>query len=360
MSSPMLEDELRSYYREKADEIRVSKVDFNDFVRQGPRFRATGRQPAAPQRRYGVLAAACLVLVAAVAGAALVKVRSSAPSSSASPTTARPSVTTLGGGRPFTPINALLPTAMPAGYQADQVGVETSSASQRYTVWSSCRSCAEPTAAVALVRQGDDPGTTEQPTRSHHDVTIKGRTARFYPATATQPETSLISIDGKEPGFGFLGWGVDQAVLESLASGVVDGQDVPAATGLVMVFDGRGGGVAPGLGNADATVQIGYRNSTSGDTITYDYQHSPDHSDLNYLLFTLPFARFTTIDGHPAITSSYGGASSVVIKPDDNSFVAFTSTSAAVSISDLAAIKFDAASPSDPRWAAISAQSGTG
>jgi hypothetical protein len=110
MSTPTLQDQLRSYYLEKADEISVLEIEFTDFVRQGPALTVAGRQPAAPQRRYGVLAAACLVLVAGIAGAVLLNARSSAPATSASTaaatnTTALNPATTAAGSLPvFRPL----------------------------------------------------------------------------------------------------------------------------------------------------------------------------------------------------------------------------------------------------------------
>jgi hypothetical protein len=316
--------------------------------------------PSAPRapRRLTLAAAACLVVTGLVGGGVALRARSSSPADRETSSTSSAPATTIanGNGPPLLPINALLPVSLPSGFSVLQADTDTSNAGQRYTVWSSCKSCSEPAAAVALVREGNDPLAPEQPGRDHQDVTIKGRTARYYPATNAQPEASLVSTDGREPGFLFNGWGIDLATLEDLAGGVIDDQDVPTHTGLVTVFDGQAGGLSPGLVNTDALLQVTYLNPTNGATVVYMYAHSTNSVDLAFQLWTQPFAKFTTVQGHRAITSVYGTFSKVVMQPDDNTVIVLLAQSTAVTLSDLTSIEFTMATPSDPRWAQMQQQ----
>ena len=305
--------------------------------------------PKAP-RRAVLVAAACLVVAGLIGGGVALRARSTTPSEDVSSSTSVRSTTTLKAGRQYAQISAMLPVRWPPGFYASDAGMDVAKVSARYTVWSSCNGCAEPTGAVALVRQGQDPGTTEQPGRNHQDVTVKGRTARYYPATTPQPETSLVSVDGKAPGFGLYGWGIDLLTLTDLATGVIDGQDVPSRAGLVRVFDGEAGGFTPGLSDNDASLDVTFTNRTTGATIEYSYQHSTAPANIAYLVYTLPFAKYSTILGHPAITSTYGDISEVVVQPDDNTVMVLSSRSAGVSLSDLTSIEFTMAAPSDTRW----------
>ena len=359
-ASLSLEDQLRTHYHATADELGLPPLEFTDLLEQGPAVMFAPRQVERP-RRYALLAAAAVVLAGAMACGLLIRSRSTMPAASTAPPQAS---TTASGATPttnvvsssFAPVNALLPTADPAGFHVTTVGTETSNGPRRYTVWSSCADCAAPTQAVALVRSGQQPGVTDTPSRTTEDLTIKGRAARYFSPTAEHPDVMLLSIDGLEPGFGFHGWGVDRQTLVDLAAGVISGQDVPTHHGLVVVFDGDAGGLTPGLPNIDASVQIGFAYRTGNSTLDYMYQHST-HADANLAiaLWSQPFAKYTTIDGHPAITSNYGNRSTIVMKMDASSLALLTTDLPTMSVSDLAAISLTTASPTDPRWTTLKA-----
>jgi hypothetical protein len=359
-ATPTLEDQLRTHYHATAEELRLPPLEFTEVLEHGPAVMIAPRQVERP-RRYALLAAAALVLAGVIAGGLLLRSRSTTPASSTAPpqaSTTAPAVapTTVVLGSSFTPVNALLPTADPAGFHVTTVGTDTSNGPRRYTVWSSCADCAAPTRAVALVRSGQQPGVTAKPSRPTEDLTINGRAARYFPPTAERPDVMLVSIDGLEPGFGFFGWGVDRQTLVGLAGGVISGTDVPTRDGLVVVFDGQAGGLTPGIPNIDASVQIGYVYRTGNSTLDFMYQHSTRaDATLAFALWSQPFAKYTTIDGHPAITSSYGNRSTIVVKTDASSLVLLTTDRSTMSVSDLAAISLTMASPTDPRWTTLKA-----
>jgi LysM repeat protein len=124
----------------------------------------------------------------------------------------------------------------------------------------------------------------------------------------------------------------------------------------VNVFDAEAGGFNPGLSDNDASLQVTFTNPTTGGTIAYSYQHSTTPANVAYLVYTLPFAKYTTVQGHPAITSTYGDISEVVMQPDDNTVIVLSSPSVAVHLSDLTAIEFTMATPSDTRWGRLESE----
>jgi hypothetical protein len=277
----------------------------------------------------------------------MMRARSDAPISDTAATTS-PS-TTSSPTSDFTPIDALLPTAMPPGLRAARVSTTTFNTSERYTVWSTCQQCASPTGALALVRRGTQPGTVST-TDPHTDLVIQGRQARFYPATDTRLDTTLMSTDGADPGFSFLGWGLDQQTMVDLARSFIGGEDVPTHDGLDVVFDGQAGS-PPGLVNMDATVSISYRNSIDDTGVDYLYGRSKDAvASLDFMLWLLPNATRTTLAGHAALTSVTGHNSTIVYEIDAHTLVEIGTNSPSLTVTDLANIQLTDATPKDHRW----------
>ena len=110
-----------------------------------------GRLPPKAPRRALLAAAACLVVGGLIGGGVALRARSTAPSvaGSLSTSTSGPSTTTLGAGRQFTSISAMLPVRWPSGFYASDAGMDVAKVGVRYTVWSSCDGCAEPTGNFA-------------------------------------------------------------------------------------------------------------------------------------------------------------------------------------------------------------------
>lgn len=331
--------------------------------------------PQPDRRRTASFAAAAVIAAAVVAGGALAISRSTTTSDA--PTADVPTVpagcgqTTGQSGTASTSLasNAvllssivLLPVAVPAGYCANTVSISTASnAPQRTTVWSSCSRCATLTASVKLVRSGDDPGSTETPEREHDDFSIDGRQVRFYPPVGDEPTVQLVSRDGLEPGFSFYGWGVTKNDLSDLASSLIAGNDIPSSNKLQFVFDGQLGARWPGAETVDAALQIHYTAPGGDGQLDYNYQHAPGNVPaLAAFASATPNATFTTVNGQPALVSSYQRATTILLRPDDHTLIGIesvrTGQSQPLTLDELSTITFSAANSADPRWVQLSAQ----
>ncbi len=369
-----LEEELRASYRRLVDGVHLDDVDLDELIDPNRariialttvHRRSSGRVWMAVAAATVLILGAGLALIARQRDASTDQIPATQPdigSAANCPETAGSSNRIDAAIASAGPV--LLPAETPVGFCAHRVVVDTSSTPQRYTVWSSCADCTSLTSSVALVRHGDAPDTAADRSDAQ-DFGIAGRDVRYYPAFDTTLATSLVSRDGLEPGFRLMGWGVDRDTLTTLASALNDGVDVPTVDGLVPVFDGEFGALDPGLAPADVTVQIEYNSVEPNTTIRYAYQHGNNASvDLAGYAWSTPNATFTTIGGHPAITSTAPGLTSVVIKIDDHSIVSLRTdtyvSTPVLTVDDLTAIELTIADPTDPRWAELTTGSPTG
>ena len=212
-----------------------------------------------------------------------------------------------------------------------------------------------------MARIGLDPGTTETPERPHEDFTITGRRVRFYPAIGDEPTVQLVSRDGLEPGFSFYGWGVTETDLSELATSLIAGNDIPATDALHVVFDGQLGARWPGAGTVDSAAQINYGGPGGDGQLSYSYQHDPGAvPELTAFASATPNATFTTVNGQPALVSSYQRATTILLRPDDHTLIGIESIRTGqrppLAVDELSAITLTAATSSDPRWQQLNAQ----
>jgi hypothetical protein len=335
-----------------------------------PRVLTRGGIPTDTHHGVWWAAAAAIVVAATVSGTAMLLARRTTESTGTTSPDGAAVVCPVAPqtvGQPSTPVeihpvsppvDALLPISAPAGYCVATISIGTNDSPKRYTVWSSCTDCSEPTSSVALVRQGDSPGTTASPEPVHEDLTINGRAVRYTPANEQTPLFDFRSEDGQQPGFSFSGWGLDKQTLIDLATGLINGDDVPVHDGLDLAFDGELGSTWPGMTPADLTVQLSYASAQDNGGLIYSYQHTTTTAPaLGALTATMPNARFTSIDGHPAIESTTAQATTLVTRVDEQTTTALTSSADALTVAELTAIRLSPAIPTDPRWSQLSALS---
>jgi len=212
-----------------------------------------------------------------------------------------------------------------------------------------------------LVRSGDDPGMAETPEREHDDFSIDGRQVRYYPPVGDEPTVQLVSRDGLEPGFSFYGWGVTKSDLTELASSLIAGNDIPISNTLQLVFDGQLGASWPGAETVDTALQIHYVAPGGDGQLDYSYQHAPGIvPNLAAFASATPNATFTTVNGQPALVSSYQRATTILLRPDDHTLIGIgsvrTGQSTPMTAEELSMIAFSEADSSDPRWIQLTAQ----
>jgi hypothetical protein len=426
-----LEARLRDLYRRRADELTLSHMSWDDVLaNRGRNSTASSRS----QRGRWLVAASVVTLVAGGTAGAMAVLSddgepsqvAGAPSEAPAPSTESPATSTpqpeataldtdaaVGSlpanvitapppdsERPFVPCPAdpslpadaastiypndvrfngmPLPEATPDGYCViDHQALAGLNESSQYTVWASCADCAEPSAAIALIR---DPGfVTDDPSHPSNDPsqhpgaiqvpTDDGRGAIFVPASETSAISMLYKPDDSGGTITLAGWGLDQDGLVAFAEAVT----TPGAEllgELVQVYEGPLAGYFTGTIPTDHNFHVGYTNATGSASLSYnvfyDGMTSPDdfRLPLMALAWVAPNAVLTadgdehTIAFGPA-AADYGGQRTMLVRSTPGSFVTWVSTGPQpMSVEELAAIPLTPAPPDDPRWVEIAYESG--
>ena len=158
-------------------------------------------------------------------------------------------------------------------------------------VWASCADCAEPTAAITLLRGqliGDSPstfpGAVEVP-MSH------GRGATFVPPTERSAISHLYTTDDGGAPLVFAGWGLDQDQFVAVAEAAT----TPGATmpdGLVLVYEGPTWASFPDTTPTRSNLHIGYASATGSEWLSYDvlYDGTTWPADTRPSLMSLAWA----------------------------------------------------------------------
>ena len=281
-----LEARLRDHYRRRADELMLSHMSWDDVL--------AGRATNRSQRVHWLVAASVLTLVGgatvgAVAtmsgdgGSAHVASSPTSAAGAAPASTSEPATPTAGAvattdaplpenvitdpGSPFIPCPAdtslpadaatvypndvrfdgmPLPEATPDGYCVvdHQAGAGLDGISH-YTVWASCADCAEPTAAIALIRSPipvtDDPShVSNDPSQAPGAIAVpmgEGRGGFLVPPSDTSAISMLYTTDAGGADIAFAGWGLEADALVAFAeAATTSGAELPE--GLVQVYDG--------------------------------------------------------------------------------------------------------------------------
>ena len=139
-----------------------------------------------------------------------------------------------------------LPEATPDGYCVvdHQAGAGLDGISL-YTVWASCADCAEPTAAIALIRSPipvtDDPShVSNDPSQATGAIAVPmgdGRGGFFVPPSETSAISTLYTTDAGGATVVFAGWGLEQDEFVAFAeAATTTGAALPSE--LVQVYDG--------------------------------------------------------------------------------------------------------------------------
>ena len=426
-----LEARLRGLYRRRAEELTLSQMSWDDVLaNRGRNSTASSRS----QRGHWLVAASVVTLVAGGTAGTVAMLSgdgkpsqvASAPSEAPAPstewpatTTPQPAETAMEGDaavsslpanvitapppdpdRPFVPCPAdpslpadaastiypndvrfngmPLPEATPDGYCVidHQAGAGMNGISE-YTVWASCADCAEPTAAIALIR---DPGfVTDDPSHPSNDPsqapgaiqvpTDDGRGAVFVPASETSAISMLYKPDDSGGTITLAGWGLDQDGFVAFAEAVTTpGAELPGE--LVQVYEGPLAGYFMGTIPTDYNFHVGYTNATGSAWLSYgvfyDGMTSPDD-------FRLPLMALAWVAPNPVLdadgdertiafgpaAADHGGQQTILVRSTPGSFVTWVSTGAQpMSAEELAAIPLTPAPPEDPRWVEIAYESG--
>lgn len=143
-----------------------------------------------------------------------------------------------------------------------------------------------------------------------------------------------------------------------MATGLINGDDVPIHDGLDVTFDGELGSTWPGMTPADLTVQLSYATGQDNSGLIYSYQYTATTATaLAALTATLPNAKFVSIDGHSAIESSTAQSTTLITRVDEQTTTALTSYDAEgerlLTVAELAAIRLSPAPPTDRRWSQL-------
>jgi len=374
-----LEDRLRSYYASAVADIELSDLTLDELIAHNPQAHlelvSADKSEQHPRSRW-LLAAACLVAVAGV-GAAVVAAqhRSTSPESPTNtvPTdsaTSAPSGVVPGGcsaaeqstsvtstslpafvtDQPTKAGDAQLVPIFPSRFCAPEVSTVSGDAPIRRTVWASCADCDRPTAAVALVRNGT-PSTqesTDDPTLINSEsFEIEGRKVRLERHRSPGLDR-ITSIDDVEPGFTFIGWGLDSRAFYGLALGYIRGYDVPSAKGLTLVYDGDGSANSSAVARATTTLNMFAEtpNAEAKETLSFSTWHGEPVPSPLAAAWSIPNSYVTTVNNLPALVSTYSNGTSFILWRGANTVEAFTSYSEVgrpMSLDELAALEYTSA-----------------
>jgi hypothetical protein len=428
-SKSRLEARLRDHYRRRADELTLDPMSWDDVLAERTRRRwlaTSGRE-----RGRWLVAASVVALVAGSAAGAVAMMSgddgtsevASAPTTAAGEApapTSEPATPTAEAvattdaplpenvitaepsdpGRPFIPCPAdtslpadaastvypndvrfagmPLPEATPDGYCVvdHQAGAGVDGISH-FTVWASCADCAEPTAAIALIRSPmpvtDDPShVSNDPSQAPGAIAVPmgdGRGGFLVPPSDTSAISMLYTTDAGGADIVFAGWGLDQDAMVGFAeAAMTTGAELPE--GLVQVYDGPLAGYFHGTIPTEQNLHVGYANDGGTGWLSYNvfYDGTTWPADTRVPLMALAWAA-----PNPVLTENgddrsiafgpapadYGGLQTTLVRSTPNSFVTWVSTGAEpMSVEELAAIPLTPAAHDDPRWVEIAYESG--
>ena len=432
-SSPKsrLESRLRDHYRRRADELTLGSMSWDDVVDRRGRSRASGRGG-----RVRWLVAASVVVLVGGATAGAVAMRSGdggsaqvagaptnaaggaptpsaeSPAASVPPTTTAPAVTADAPlpsdvlteeppdpDRPFLPCppdtslpadaastvlpndvrldGIPLPEATPDGYCVvdHQAGAGLDGLSL-YTVWASCADCAEPAAAIALIRSPmpvtDDPShVSNDPSQATGAIAVPmggGRGGVFVPPSETSAISTLYTTDAGGATVVLAGWGLEQDEFVAFAdAATTTGAALPSE--LVQVYDGPLSDFFLTTIPTNHNFHIAYHTDTGTEWLSYDvlYDGTTWPADTRLPLMALAWAAPNSVltkhgdEWSIAFGPSAGdgGQKTMLVRSTPNSIVTWVSAGVEpMSTEQLAAIPLTPAAHDDPRWVEIAFESG--
>jgi hypothetical protein len=261
-----------------------------------------------------------------------------------------------------------LPVATPDGYCVmDHTPVLFAGSGSEATVWASCADCADPTAAIALIR-GPSVGEPADEPGAESVATANGRGGMFVPRSASAGISRLYATDAGGAPILLAGWGLDRDGFLAFAdAATTSGATLPGD--LVHVYDGP----APALDAlaAPANFSIGYAGSGSEwltFSVMYDGTTWPEDTRLPLmaLAWIAPDPVLSeegdsrSIAFGPSPAPEGGGVQrSILVTSAPSSITGWVSTAETpLSTDELAAIPLSPAGPEDPRWIEIAYESG--
>jgi hypothetical protein len=270
-----------------------------------------------------------------------------------------------------------LPEATPDGYCVidHQAGAGMYVGSQ-YTVWASCADCAEPTAAIALIRAAtpvtDDPShVSNDPSQAPGAIAVPmgdGRGGFFIPPSETSAISTLYTTDAGGATVVLAGWGLEQGEFVAFAeAATTPGAALPGE--LVQVYDDALSGFWPGTLPTDRNLHVGYTNATGTEWLSYAvlYDGTTWPADTRLPLMALAWAApnpvLTNIGDEWSIafgpSAGDSGQQTMLVRTTPNSMVTWVSSGVEpMSVEELAAMPLTPAAHDDPRWAEIAHESG--